>query len=321
MLSTRLAVLDLARRQQLTPDAYAALTQIAAGNPRRPFSAMILRRAVQALAMLLAGLGILFFIAANWRTQSPVPMFVGLEIALLGACLGAAYLTPVRVPLALLGFMASGTLLAFFGQYYQSSADPWQLFALWAGLLTPLAFATRSDIIWCAWIVVAMTAISTWLKGYTGSTGWRYGPEVIQAQMTAVLLTFSLCALMARPLRRFTGAADWALNLAVLLSVVLTTICGLWALFSSAAIMYVVGLLILACALAYFAHESAFDIRALSICALGIDSLIIGGSVKMVSNINSLGAMCFVVGLTILVTLALTVTPILNLYRSRTVRG
>jgi len=41
----------------------------------------------------------------------------------------------------------------------------------------------------------------------------------------------------------------------------------------------------------------------------------------MVSNSNSLGAMCFVVGLTILVTLALTVNPTLNLYRSRTVRG
>jgi len=317
MLSTRLAILELAQRQQLVPDAYAALTRIAANSTRRPFSAAMLRRAVQILATLPAGLGIMFFIAANWRTQSPVPMFAGLEFALLGACVGAAGLMRFRVPLALLGFLASGALLAFFGQYYQSSADPWQLFAIWAGLLIPLAFASRSDIVWCAWIVVAMTAISLWLKGFTGGFDWRFSPEVLQAQLMAVLMSFVLCGLVARPARRLTGAAAWAMNLALLFSIVLTTTCGLWSLFSSAATMYVVALLLVSFAVAYFAHKAAFDILALSLCALALDCLIIGGSVRMVSDNSSFGASLFIVGLTILTTLVLTVNPILNLYRNR----
>jgi hypothetical protein len=141
MLSTNLAILELAKRQRMSPSTYAVLARIAGTGSSLLVAAAIRRRAVQVLAMLLGGLGIIFFIAANWQTHSPIPMFAGLQATLLGACVGAACWPRLRVPLALLGFLATGALLAFFGQYYQSGADPWQMFALWAGLLIPLAFA------------------------------------------------------------------------------------------------------------------------------------------------------------------------------------
>jgi len=313
MLSVNLAILELAKRQRLAPGAYATLAHIAGTTTSPPVTAAILRRGVQVLAMLLLGLGVIFFIAANWLTQSPLPMFVGLQATLLGACVGAARWPRFRIPLALLGFLATGALLAFFGQYYQSGADPWQMFAVWAGLLSPLAFASRSDVVWSAWAIVAMTAISLWLKDF--NDGFVARSEILNAQIIATLLAFALCALLSRPLQHFTGAGDWALNLAILFSVVLSTTCGLCALSSSDPSFYPMVLITLACAAAYFARDKAFDIRALSMCALGIDGLVIGGSIKMVSNTDSLFVMLFIVGLTILIALYVTVSTIVGLHR------
>lgn len=313
MMSMNLAILELAKRQRLAPNAYAALLRLARAANSPPVTTAILRRGVQVLAMLLLGLGVIFFIAANWLTQSPLPMFAGLQTALLGACVGAARWPRLRVPLALLGFLATGALMAFFGQYYQSGADPWQMFALWAGLLIPLAFASRSDIIWSAWAIIAMTAISLWLKGFTGSFGFRSG--ILHAQIVATLLAFGLCALLSRPLQRFTGAGDWALNLAILFTVILASTCGLWALFSRDPSFYPMVLIALCGAVAYFAQARAFDIRVLSMCALGIDALVIGGSIKMVSNSDSFLAIMFIVGLTILIMLHVTVSAIVGMHR------
>lgn len=315
MLSIHLAIFELAKRQRLAPDAYQVLARIAATSYSPMASAAVLRRAVQVVAVLLAGLGVIFFIAANWQTQSPLPMFAGLQATLLGACIGAARWTRFRVPLAMLGFLATGSLLAFFGQYYQSGADPWQMFAIWGGLLAPLACASRSDIIWSAWAIVVMTAISLWLSTFTRSFGIE--SEILHAQIVATLLAFGLCVLLSHPLQRFTGAGDWALNLAILFSVILTGTCGLWALFSSEPGFYPAALIALSGAAAYFAQGRAFDIRALSMCALGIDGLLIGGSVKMVSTTNSFMAILFIVGLTILTALYFTVKAILHLHHTR----
>ena len=319
MLSMNLAILELAKRQRLAPSAYAALARIAETTNSPSLTAAILRRGVQVLAMLLLGLGIIFFIAANWMTQSPLPMFAGLQAALLGACVGAARWTRLRVPLALLGLLAAGALLAFFGQYYQSGADPWEMFALWAGLFIPVAFASRSDVVWSAWTIIAMTAISLWLKDYTGSLGFRSG--ILHAQIIATLLAFSVCALLARPLRRYTGAGDWALNLSILFSVILASTCGLSSLFSQDPSFYPIVLITLSGAAFYFAQENSFDILALSMCALGIDSLVIGGAIKMVSNSNSHITVFFFIGFTILIALYVTATTIVRLHRRRMAKG
>ena len=42
------------------------------------------------------------------------------------------------VPMGLLAMLGMGALFAYFGQTYQTGADPWQLFALWAALSLPL---------------------------------------------------------------------------------------------------------------------------------------------------------------------------------------
>lgn len=313
MLSLRLALLDLATRHRLTPDTYTTLAQFAFKRGAPTVPSLSLRRATGMLAMLLCGLGVIFFFAANWLTRSPIPMFVGLQAAVLGALLGAYRFRPLRVPLALLGFLATGALLAYFGQHYQSGSGPWRLFAIWAGLSLPLAFACRSDVLWSAWSVVAITAISTWIQGFT-QRNFSFREDSLGEQLLAILLACALCALLSRPIRRFTGAGNWSLNLGILYAVILTSGSGLSSLFHEGSSIYPLYFIVLAAAAGYFGLP-AFDVPALSMCVLGLDTLIIGGMIKVAFASGTLIFALLVIGLSILATLYFSVSIIQSLIK------
>ena len=52
-----------------------------------------------------------------------------------------------------------GPLWAVFGQAYQTGADPWNLFALWAALTVPWVVGARFALLWLIWIAIADTAL------------------------------------------------------------------------------------------------------------------------------------------------------------------
>ena len=68
--------------------------------------------------------------------------------------------------------MLVGGLLALIGQTYQTGADPWQLFALWALLALPWCLGARSDMLWAPWALVAMTACVLWADAHARSAWW-----------------------------------------------------------------------------------------------------------------------------------------------------
>ena len=84
-----------------------------------------------------------------------------------------------------------GALFAYFGQTYQTGADPWQLFALWAVLALPLCLGARSDVLWAPWALVVVTAISLWTHAHLGHR-WRVQPEDLRTHALAWLLAVLL---------------------------------------------------------------------------------------------------------------------------------
>ena len=60
------------------------------------------------------------------------------------------------------GNLALGGLLAFVGQTYQTGADAWQLFAVWAALSFLWAVVARRDVVWALWLLVAALGIAMW---------------------------------------------------------------------------------------------------------------------------------------------------------------
>jgi len=317
MISTRLAILELTHRHRLDAATLGALWRIARLGQAPAALDSLLRRGVGMLAALLAGLGLLFLVAANLDALGRREKFILLQLCVGAACVGAALLPRLRTPLALLGLLGIGGLFAYFGQTYQTGADPWQLFALWAALALPVALGARTDIVWAAWVIVAVTGITAWDAAQSG--WWRFASEDLGAHMLAALLATLLAVLMSQPLARFSGAGKVAFNLAVLCATVSLGSAGLLALFASGtggALYYLLGLALLGVAAGFLAQHRLFDVTALSVIALGLIVLLIAGLLRVIGNSRGgeIGIL-LVVGLAAVGLMALAVWGILALVR------
>ncbi|MBS0441389.1 MAG: DUF2157 domain-containing protein [Proteobacteria bacterium] len=229
------------------------------------------------LAAALLGLGLIFWIAANWETLGRFGRFAVLQGAIVAMGLGALARPAWRAPLALVVLLATGALFAYFGQTYQTGADPWQLFALWAALALPLALAVRSDLLWAPWTLIAFVAIALWIHAHTGHR-WRVEPDDLAVHLLGWAAAGAIVLAMSALARRFSGAGVWALRTAVTLAVVVITSTALAGLFSrSVATHYGFGLLVLAALAAAFVPRRAFDVFALSAVALGLNTLAVAG--------------------------------------------
>ncbi len=229
------------------------------------------------LAAALLGLGLIFWIAANWETLGRFGRFAVLQGAIVAMGIGALARPAWRAPLALVVLLATGALFAYFGQTYQTGADPWQLFALWAALALPLALAVRSDLLWAPWTLVAFVAIALWIHAHTGHR-WRVGPDDLAVHLLGWAAAGAIVLAMSALARRLTGAGVWALRTAVTLAVVVITSTALAGLFSrSVATHYGFGLLVLAALAAAFVPRRSFDVFALSAVALGLNTLAVAG--------------------------------------------
>ncbi len=236
-----------------------------------------LPRGLAVLGAALLGFGLVMWIAANWETLGRVGRFALLMgfVGVMGA--GAALRPAARVPLALLAMLGIGALFAYFGQTYQTGADPWQLFALWALLALPLCLGARSDVLWAPWALVVVTAISLWTHAHLGHR-WRVQPEDLRTHALAWLLAVLLVGWLSRPLQRFTGAGLWSLRTAATLAVVMTTATALGGLFhDTVAPHYALGLLVLAVAAGLSCLRAAFDVFVLSAVALSLNTLLVAG--------------------------------------------
>ena len=276
-MSQRSALYELAARHGLDAASARQLQRLAGLHAEPAGLAAWLPRGIGVLAAGLAGLGVVLWVAANWDALGRLGQFALLQGSLLAWCLGALALPGARPSFGLVALLAVGGLLAYFGQTYQTGADPWQLFALWAGLCLPLCLGVRSDALWAPWALVAMTAVILWIQSQ-GSSSWRFGPDEVavhaQAWAAAALLTVGLSA----PLRPFTGAGVWAFRTAATLAVTLVMLTAMAGLFAAGVgPRYWIGLLVLAGAAAVLAWPRAFDIGALSAVALGLDTLLVAG--------------------------------------------
>ena len=56
-----------------------------------------------------------------------------------------------------------GGLLALIGQTYQTGADTWELFALWAALSLPWVLAGRHAALWLTWALLLNVTLTLWL--------------------------------------------------------------------------------------------------------------------------------------------------------------
>lgn len=115
-------------------------------------------KALLVIGMVALVLSLVFFVAYNWQNLDKMGKFALVEGALVITI--ACYIILVfkrrfqfiRQLLLLIASIITGSLLALFGQVYQTGADTWQLFFVWAVLITPWVIIARFPALWLLWL-------------------------------------------------------------------------------------------------------------------------------------------------------------------------
>lgn len=313
-MDLRLAVYQLASANALDAQQTRQLQEVA-GFQREPARlAYWLPRGVAVLGAALLGMGLIFWVAANWEELGRMGRFALLQGVFSAACVGAFAVPKARAPLLLAALLAIGGLFAYFGQTYQTGADPWQLFAVWAALALPLCLVARSDVLWTPWMLILSTGVTLWIQAHTHHS-WHVESADLPVFVAGWLAVLLACALVSPLLARWTGAGSWALRLGLVLATILITGSAVSALFGSEIESpYWAGLGLLAVAAVLLSTSKFFDVFGLSAVTLGVNTLLVGGLTYWLFNGDGDGdgvVRLIVLGLIAAVLLALTVQGIL----------
>lgn len=303
-MDLRLALYDLAAKHQLDARASADMKRLAGVGVEPAALAHWLPRGLAIVGAALGGLGVIFWIAANWGALGRVGCFALLQGLFLATCAGALLRPAARVPLALLAMLSIGALFAYFGQTYPSGADAWQLFALWAGLSLPLCLAVRSDVLWAPWTVLALSALALHTSAMT-EYSWRVESYNVAVHGGAFGLAVLLSLLVTQPCRALTGAGPWALRAAVIQATLFIGAITLASLLQTyIAAQFWLGTVILVAATWALTLPRLFDIFCLSTLALCLNVLLVCGVGRLLLNNHPSGVDNWLLSLTLIGLLA-----------------
>jgi uncharacterized membrane protein len=143
--------------------------------------------------LLSIAAGIIFFIAANWELFAVFGRFALVEVLLAVAVALALWKPPPQTlgRFALLAaFILTGTLLALFGQTYQTGANIYELFLTWAFLGLLFAVAAHWSVVWAAWILVLNLTLALYC-------GWRPEGGLLYVLIPAASVSYPHALLIA----------------------------------------------------------------------------------------------------------------------------
>ena len=147
MADNRRLILSWAEQGLIQGDVEEALAATQSRPGKKEWFSFISQFLMWSGAVAVA-VGMIFFFAFNWDAMGRFAKFGLLEAVMLLAAFIYSRLDCQRTSstVSLMGMaLLTGALLALTGQTYQTGADPWQLFAVWAALITPWAAVGRSS--------------------------------------------------------------------------------------------------------------------------------------------------------------------------------
>lgn len=141
---------------RLSPTAYQHILYYCAVKPSLAGWRSFLRVFLTFLGLLSLVAGTVFFIAWNWAAMPKMSKFLLAElfiVALAVVVWWRWYDVVARMALLAVG-LSFGGLFALYGQVYQTGANSWELFYIWAWVLFPLALIGRQNALWfCTWVI------------------------------------------------------------------------------------------------------------------------------------------------------------------------
>ncbi len=188
MANHRTEILTWAQQERISARNLPAALALAGVLPTAAGWRRFLDRLLLFMGVVLLAAGVIFFLAFNWRDLGRFAKF-GLGEAPLLAVLVFVWHRGLDgfagKAALLLAALLAGALLALVGQTYQTGADTFELFALWAAAILPWVFLARFPALWILWLVLVNLAVSL----YFTTIGWW---EALMAPATLGWVLFGL---------------------------------------------------------------------------------------------------------------------------------
>lgn len=229
MSSTRQQIFDWAASGAIPADKLAQALALTQSTPNTATGLTFLSRVVLAFAVALLCSGVIFFFAYNWDALSRYHKFAIAQGALLLSLLPLLRFHLQHAVAQAAVFAASllvGALLALIGQTYQSGADTYQLFALWALLITPWVLITRMPALWLLLLILLNVALALLLSDFIQQP-WLAGVNNIGLLLFALNAAAAGAWLFITRHRPASGLLNWAGRSINLYSLLLITLMAL----------------------------------------------------------------------------------------------
>lgn len=298
MSANRNHILDWAEQGRIRPDVLPAALRLAGVTP----SPADWRRFADGLALWLGviflGAGVIFFLAYNWDALGRFAKFGMVEVLILAAIFACFKLRLDQLSgrAALLGAtLLMGALLALVGQVYQTGADTYELFAVWALAVFPWVAVGRFGTLWLVWIGLLHLAVVFYYQVFGGLFGLIFSTERLLWALF-ILDSAALCVWEIAARRVAWLRERWSVRFLATASGALITWLAVWTIFdfervgATAVPVYVAWL-----AAAYMVYRHwARDVFVLAGGALSAIVVVSAFLSKHMLERNSAGAFLFI---------------------------
>jgi len=275
MTDLRETIIDWARQGRLRPEDLRRALLLEGALPSVADWRRFLERLLLWLGTMGIASGVIFFLAYNWEKLGRFAKLGLVEVLVVAALVFVGRLgleRPAGTAALLASAMLVGALLALIGQTYQTGADTFELFTVWAFAILPWVVIGRFPVLWLGWLALVNLAVTLYLQTFPGLFGLLFDAE----QMLWVLLGVNTVALAA-----WEGAAAagvvwlrerWATRLLATTAGTVATVLAVFAVIDEASGWALLAWLIwLVVAYAVYRHR----LRDLYVLAGGVLSLIV----------------------------------------------
>jgi uncharacterized membrane protein len=178
--SARQDILDWADAGRLAPANLRRALKAGAVLPDRERWRAFLDRLLLWLGVVMLCASATFFLAYNWSEMGRYAKFAlagGLVLAALAALWWHGLETLAGKAALLAAALFTGALFALIGQTYQTGADTFELFAVWAAAILPWTLLARFPALWVLWLALVNLALVLYFQAFHGLLGVMFGPE------------------------------------------------------------------------------------------------------------------------------------------------
>jgi len=191
----RQTVLNWAKQGHIKPDDVERALALSQASPSNNQWLDFTAKLLLWLSAVALAAGVIFFFAFNWQSISNLTKFVTLQSTIVLA--GVVYSrldhhSISGISCITLITLLTGALLALVGQIYQTGADPWQLFAIWAVFTLPWAIIHRASTVWMIFITLVNLALYLYSETFRGLFGFLFRSEDLTSIFLAINTAFIL---------------------------------------------------------------------------------------------------------------------------------